>query len=134
MKAHNTFSVNNLLTIPPLRYWHIGGLLLLLSFASHANTFAVENFKLKERFVYKADEEDIWTVLADHGVVYGDCEDYALTLQKQVGGQLWYVKARDQQAHMILCLHNQCADNLQADIFTLDPTRFDALVRVYPKN
>ena len=31
----------------------------------------------------------------------GDCEDYALTLQKQIGGKVWYV-VRKEGAHAVL--------------------------------
>ena len=32
----------------------------------------------------------------------GDCEDYALTLQKQIGGNVWYVVLPDKRAHAVL--------------------------------
>ena len=47
-------------------------------------------------FVYESDVEDerrIYNTVDRE--FYGDCEDFAFTLQKQIGGEVWYVKLDD---------------------------------------
>lgn len=46
---------------------------------------------LDERFVYveEAPDKDDWKFLEPEGKVYGDCEDYAITLQREIGGKIW---------------------------------------------
>lgn len=46
--------------------------------------------RLHERFTYKEDRLEEWQALADSGPVEGDCEDFALTLIKELeGGRFW---------------------------------------------
>ena len=53
-------------------------------------------------FVYVADVADEWRVYDRIDQPFeGDCEDYALTLQKQIGGDVWYVINR-KGAHAVL--------------------------------
>jgi len=79
---------------------------------------------LDSRFTYVADRDDEWVLLAESGPVKGDCEDYAMTLQKAAGGQLWEVFDDGPQSHMILCQESRCADNNSALSFSLDPYRY----------
>ena len=57
-------------------------------------------------FVYEsdiADERRIYNTVDE--TFYGDCEDFAFTLQKQIGGEVWYVVLNDRtkfSAHAVL--------------------------------
>ena len=42
---------------------------------------------------------------------YGDCEDFAFTLQRQIGGEVYYVLLPDKQAHAVLVVKGICYDN-----------------------
>ncbi len=43
---------------------------------------------------------------------YGDCEDFAFTLQKQIGGTVRYVMLDTGQAHAVLCKGGKVYCNL----------------------
>jgi|AntDeeMetagen681_2_1112603.scaffolds.fasta_scaffold25235_2 hypothetical protein len=45
---------------------------------------------LHSRFIYKADDKDLWHIMPDKGTVKGDCEDFALTLVKEIEGRFWW--------------------------------------------
>lgn len=54
-------------------------------------------------FHYEADKDDEWRIYdAIDKPFKGDCEDFALTLQKKIGGQVWYVAHKTQGAHAVL--------------------------------
>ena len=42
---------------------------------------------------------------------YGDCEDAAFTLQKQIGGDVWYVLLNNGTAHAALVKNGIVYDN-----------------------
>lgn len=42
-----------------------------------------------KRFRYRADVKDRWTLLDEPGLVYGDCEDFALTVAWLECGESW---------------------------------------------
>lgn len=64
-------------------------------------------------FVYVADVADEWRVYDRIDQPFeGDCEDYALTLQKQIGGKVWYVNHHDRGAHAVLVKNNVTYDFL----------------------
>mgnify|MGYP000621833221 CR=1 FL=1 len=90
-----------------------------------------EKNQLDARFVYRYDIGDEWIRLASSGTVYGDCEDYAITLQEQVGGTLWIgLPVNTNSAHAFLCHGNTCVDNNSAAPFPLNPQEFEWLRRV----
>ena len=43
---------------------------------------------------------------------FGDCEDYAFSLQGQIGGNVWYVARKGQQAHAVLVKGGLVYDSL----------------------
>ncbi len=56
--------------------------------------------KAISNFVYESDIEDercIYENIDDK--FYGDCEDFAFTLQKQIGGEVWYVILNDRTSY-----------------------------------
>jgi len=54
-------------------------------------------------FTYVADIADEWRIYDRIDQPFeGDCEDYALTLQKQIGGDVWYVVHNTLGAHAVL--------------------------------
>jgi hypothetical protein len=60
----------------------------------------------KYNFVYESDKENELRLYERvDKKFYGDCEDFAFTLQKQIGGDVWYVILNDKsytQAHAVL--------------------------------
>lgn len=97
-----------------------------------------DNFEaLKARFVYKAEDSaskkvDDWKVLALEGKVYGDCEDFALTLAKAHYGSLFkaYLKGAklanvryNGQGHAILVTDDGCFDNIMPRAFDVHNTK-----------
>ena len=63
-------------------------------------------------FIYEsdiADERRIYTRIDKP--FRGDCEDFAFTLQIQIGGDVWYVLLPDGTAHAVLVLNGKCYDN-----------------------
>ncbi len=42
-----------------------------------------------DRFIYKSDRVDRWTILSDDRGWEGDCDDFALTVLWQVAGKSW---------------------------------------------
>ena len=47
------------------------------------------------------------------GKFYGDCEDYAFSLQQKMGGEVWHVVLPDKRHHAILLSDNYVYDSLQ---------------------
>lgn len=85
---------------------------------------------LRSRFDYKEDGKDLWHILPGTGRVKGDCEDFALTLIKEVTGRFWWplIRGRFELYH---CFHRDVghmvlydaktglyADNIQPRWFT----------------
>ncbi len=87
---------------------------------------------LDNRFTYVADREDQWSELAASGPVSGDCEDYAITLQKEVGGTMWIsYPLLGGNKHAFLCHGIRCVDSGQLP-FKLDPLKYRWVKQVHP--
>jgi outer membrane biogenesis lipoprotein LolB len=66
-----------------------------------------------DNFVYVSDIADEWRIYDRIDQPFeGDCEDYALTLQKQIGGKVWYVNHHKRGAHAVLVKNNVTYDFL----------------------
>ena len=78
-----------------------------LSLDEEAHRLALWNFK------YRADIADEW-IIYDRidQPFFGDCEDLSLSLQKQIGGDVWYVLLPDGTAHAALVKNNMVYDSL----------------------
>ena len=64
-------------------------------------------------FNYKADINDEWRIYDRIDQPFeGDCEDYALTLQKQIGGDVWFVSHRTLGPHAVLVKNHIAYDYL----------------------
>lgn len=64
-------------------------------------------------FSYQPDTSDEWKVYDRIDQPFsGDCEDFALTLQKQIGGEVWYVLLLDGTAHAALVKNDTVYDNI----------------------
>lgn len=66
-------------------------------------------WELRQRFRYQIDTVDTWRILPETGMVSGDCDDFARTLQEKynkmgVSSTLWYVdtKGDGRADHMAL--------------------------------
>lgn len=91
---------------------------------------------LHERFTYKEDKSEAWQVLSSDGPVQGDCEDFALTLIKEITGHFWWpvISGRFKlirclysgDGHMILLDRDTglFADNIQRVWFDKDSACF----------
>ena len=42
----------------------------------------------------------------------GDCEDFAFTLQRVIGGNVWYVKREGRESHAVLVKNGLVYDSL----------------------
>lgn len=76
-------------------------LILALLFVTGCNTTDHKVYQTAlTNFVYESDVEDerrIYNTVDRE--FYGDCEDFAFTLQKQIGGEVWYVKLDDESGY-----------------------------------
>lgn len=64
-------------------------------------------------FQYQPDITDEWKVYDRiDQPFFGDCEDFSLSLQKQIGGDVWYVLLPDGTAHAALVKNKMVYDNL----------------------
>ena len=78
-----------------------------LSLDEEAHRLALWNFK------YKADVGDEWLIYDRIDQPFtGDCEDLSLSLQKQIGGDVWYVLLHDGTAHSALVKNGIVYDSL----------------------
>ncbi len=72
-------------------------ILILTVFLFGCNTTETTIYKTAmTNFIYESDIEDerrIYNTV--DRAFYGDCEDFAFTLQKQIGGEVWYVILND---------------------------------------
>ncbi|MBT9383342.1 hypothetical protein KM176_05675 [Pseudooceanicola sp. CBS1P-1] len=89
---------------------------------------------LNGRFTYRADKGEYWQILGGSGPVYGDCEDYSLTLIWLWEGQslwrfwwalitlkyvLWYCLAPNGEGHCVTWVRGRgWTDNIQRKIVT----------------
>ncbi len=66
-----------------------------------------------KNFTYKPDVSDEWIVYDRIDQPFtGDCEDYALTLQRQIGGKVWHVVIPSGEHHAVLVADGHVYDNL----------------------
>lgn len=76
-------------------------ILILTVFLFGCNTTETTIYKTaKLNFIYEPDQQDerrIYNTVENK--FYGDCEDFAFTLQKQIGGQVWYVVLDDRTSY-----------------------------------
>lgn len=64
-------------------------------------------------FSYQSDIADEWKVYDRIDQPFsGDCEDFSLSLQKQIGGDVWYVILPDGTAHAALVKNDIVYDNI----------------------
>ena len=78
-----------------------------LSLDEEAHRLSLWNFK------YKADVDDEWLIYDRiDQPFFGDCEDLSLSLQKQIGGDVWYVLLLDGTAHAALVKNKMVYDSL----------------------
>jgi hypothetical protein len=79
--------------------------LLLLTGCSVMTTEQSAMWQATNNFTYKGElpGKDEWITYDSINEPFtGDCEDYALTLQKQIGGDVWYVVLPGKRAHAVL--------------------------------
>lgn len=89
----------------------IAAVLLMYGCSSVPNVnthmMALSNFR------YRRDVADEWLIYDRIDQPFtGDCEDYALTLQKQIGGKVWYVVIPTGEHHAVLVADDHVYDNL----------------------
>ena len=66
-------------------------------------------------FRYEADKDNEYRIYDRiDRPFYGDCEDAAFTLQKQIGGDVWYVLLNNGTAHAALVKNGIVYDNRKA--------------------
>lgn len=69
---------------------------------------ALENFT----YIEDAPGAETYTAFTDISQpFFGDCEDFAFTLQKQIGGEVWAMTHTDQVAHAVLIVEGIVYDN-----------------------
>jgi outer membrane biogenesis lipoprotein LolB len=87
--------------------------LLLLTGCSTMTPDQKAMWQATANFNYVADIADEWRIYDRIDQPFdGDCEDYALTLQKQIGGKVWYVVHNKLGAHAVLVKNNLTYDFL----------------------
>ena len=63
-------------------------------------------------FVYEPDVADERRIYERIDLAFkGDCEDFAFTLQIQIGGDVWYVLLPNKTAHAVLVIGDKCYCN-----------------------
>ena len=67
---------------------------------------------LHGRFFYVPDTGDAWCKAPKVGRFAGDCEDFAFSMQAQLGGVVWHVVLHDGRHHAVLLLDGWVYDNL----------------------
>lgn len=92
-----------------------------MAIADHSLSAAKK--RVDARFTYKNDPNglDIWVMPPKRGKFSGDCEEYAMAVQREAGGRLWGVILSDGTGHVILCKGLSCADNLNEKVFGMNP-------------
>ena len=91
--------------------------ILLMLTACSPPTLEQQHAAAMRQHVYASDMEqygveDYWIAS-----LRGDCEDYALWMHKQVGGQLLYVRTEQGQAHIVLDVDGKIIDNLSQKVY-----------------
>jgi hypothetical protein len=82
-------------------------LIALLSFNVSASVYdvAVSNFKYVADADSASNVKENLKTLAINDVnkpFSGDCDDFAFSLQKEIGGKVWYTSFKDEGAHAVL--------------------------------
>ena len=63
-------------------------------------------------FYYEADKVDEYRIYNSiSNPFYGDCEDFAFTLRRQIGGDVWLIRLEDRSYHAALVKNNLVYDN-----------------------
>ena len=95
---------------------------LLLLAGCTSNPYTQAQWDLEARWTYKSDYYDEWNYMALEGPVEGDCEDFALTLQRTLGkGAVWVIEKESwgYSAHAVLVI-----DGMFYDYFYAYPSKF----------
>lgn len=92
-------------------------IILILAFATTGCAVNIphidQHHQALSNFEYVADQADEWRVYDRIDQPFqGDCEDYALTLQQQIGGTVWHVIVT-QGHHAVLVADGYVYDNLR---------------------
>lgn len=75
----------------------------------HELTVALNHFE------YRSDTVDTWLMYERIDSAFsGDCEDFAFTLQNQIGGDVWYAIIPEHGAHAMLVLDGVVYDNMHS--------------------
>lgn len=87
----------------------------LLGVVGCASTEENMFYTAKNNFVYEADKVDEWKIYDSVSEKFsGDCEDFAFSLQNQIGGDVWYVFVEvngKPSAHAVLLKDGMVYDN-----------------------
>ncbi|PWI34741.1 hypothetical protein DI392_00190 [Vibrio albus] len=68
-------------------------------------------FQARSNFRYQSDINNELRVYPDISQpFYGDCEDFAFTLQQQIGGKVWHVKLKNRNHHAVLVKNGMVYD------------------------
>lgn len=116
-------------------YIIIGVLILLIGsfifYNKPRDTLEEIHMKTLSGFTYKTDWDlygvaDKWVVNCNEG----DCEDYALCMYKEVGGELIIVRTQDGVAHMVLDVEGVIVDNLSWHTYNLEDMKYIIVARI----
>lgn len=105
---------------------------------------------LNTRFIYRSDTREKWRILKDAGTVWGDCEDYGLTLAWILSGRsmtrfwiniltfrfvIWHCLSPRGVGHAILWVHGHgWVDNIQRRFVSRRELRNKGYKLRYPHN
>lgn len=65
-----------------------------------------------DRFIYRSEAKDFWCVGPQKGMWYGDCEDYAFTKKREIGGEVWHVALTGGGHHAVVLKDGLVYDNI----------------------
>jgi hypothetical protein len=82
---------------------------------AEAHRLALWNFRYEED---KYNEFRIYNSISNPFA--GDCEDFAFTLRRQIGGDVWLIKLEDMSYHAALLKNNIVYDNMYRRAVKLD--------------
>ena len=68
--------------------------------------------KPSEMMIPRDEKDDLWCVGPPSGMWYGDCEDYAFTKKREIGGEVWHVVLPDWRHHAVLLKDAMVYDTL----------------------
>lgn len=89
-------------------------LILIFSLAGCASSPDYEAHRLALwNFSYVEDVDNEYLIYDSISIpFYGDCEDYAFTLQRAIGGDVWYIEREGRSAHAALVKNGIVYDSL----------------------